>query len=114
MRLDWRRVLGFVALASAVGEVVSAFWIEVPPAALVFATLFLAGWLWLRRGGVAPVLLLAVLLVIELAALPTYERERAVDWILQAVFAVLGVVGLVASPTPSRRAGASSAPAACT
>jgi hypothetical protein len=41
---DWREILGWVALAFVVAEVVSAFFIEFPVAAIVFAALFLVGW----------------------------------------------------------------------
>ncbi len=95
--MDWRRLLGGVALASVVGEIVSAFFIEVPVAAIVFAALFFVAWLWLRRGGRGPIILLAVLFAIELLGLPFYQREDADDWILQIVFALLGILGLVAA-----------------
>jgi uncharacterized membrane protein len=49
---DWRKILGWLALAFVVTEVVSAFFIEFPAAAIVFAALFLVGWFLLRRGGV--------------------------------------------------------------
>jgi hypothetical protein len=62
---DWRKIRGWVALAFVVVEVVSAVFIEVPVAAIVFAALFLIGWLLLRRGGLFGVLLVGVLLVIE-------------------------------------------------
>jgi len=95
--VDWRRLLGWVALASAVGEVVSAFFIEFPVAAIVFAVLFLVAWLWLRRGAIGPVILLAVLCAIELLGLVFYEREDADDWIIQILFAVLGTLGVAAA-----------------
>jgi hypothetical protein len=94
---DWHKILGWIALAFVVVEVVSAFFIEVPVAALVFAALFLIGWLLLRRGGLFGVLLVGVLLVIELAGLPFYERKDTDGWILQGVAFVLGVVGIVAA-----------------
>jgi hypothetical protein len=50
--VDWRRLLSGVALASAAGEFVSAFFTEFPVAAIVFAALFVGAWLWLRRGGI--------------------------------------------------------------
>jgi hypothetical protein len=97
MTLDWRRLLSGVALLSAAGEVVSAFFIEFPAAAIVFAALFLVGWWWLRRGGIGPVVLLLVLCAIEAIGFLFYEREDADDWILQIAFLVLGVVGVVSA-----------------
>ena len=95
--VDWRAVLGAVALASVVGEVVSAFFIEAPVAALVVAALFLVGWFLLRRGGIAGVVLIGVLCLIELLGLFFYEREDADDWVLQILFLGLGAVGVVAA-----------------
>jgi hypothetical protein len=95
--VEWRRILGWVALGGAVGELISAFFIEFPAAAIVFAVLFALAWLWLRRGGITPVVVLALLLAIELAGLPFYERSDVDDWIVQAAFFVIGVAGLVAA-----------------
>ena len=41
--MSWRQLLSVVAILSAIGEVISAFFIEVPLAAIVVAALFLAG-----------------------------------------------------------------------
>jgi hypothetical protein len=95
--LDWPKILGWVALAFVVTEVVSAFFIEFPVAAIVFAALFLVGWFLLRRDGLSGVILVGVLLVIELAAIPFYEREDTDDWIVQGVALVLSLVGIVAA-----------------
>lgn len=97
MRNELARVSESVALTSFVGEIVSAFFIEAPVAAIVFAALFLTGWLWLRRGGIGPVILLTLLCAIELLGLLFYEREDADDWILQILFAALGTLGVVAA-----------------
>jgi hypothetical protein len=95
--VDWTAVLGAVALVSVVGEVISAFFIEVPVAALVVAALFLVGWFLLRRGGIAGVVLIGLLCLIELLGLAFYEREDADDWVLQILFFGLGAVGVVAA-----------------
>ena len=95
-RRDWRAILGWVALAFVALEVVSAFFIEFPAAALVGAVLFVLAWFLLRRGGMAGVILVGVLCVIELLGLPFYERRDADDWITQALVLILGVVGVVA------------------
>lgn len=94
---DWRKILGWVALAFVVVEVVSAFFIEFPVAAIVFAALFLIGCFLLRRGGLSGVIFVGALLVIELAGIPFYERKDTDDWIVQGVALVLGVVGIVAA-----------------
>ena len=101
--MDWRAVLGVVALASVVGEVVSAFFIEAPVAALVVAALFLVGWFLLRRGGIAGVVLIGLLSLIELLGLAFYERQDADDWVLQILFLVLGAIGVVAAIGASRK-----------
>jgi len=95
--VEWRRILGWAALASVAGELVSAFFIEFPAGAIVFALLFLGGFLWLRRGGAGPVILIGLLSAIELLGLLFYERADADDWILQIVFLALGAVGVVAA-----------------
>ena len=96
--MSWRQLLSVVAILSAIGEVISAFFIEVPLAAIVVAALFLAGWLWLRRGAtLGPVILLGLLCLVELSFFPTYEREDADDWILQIAFLILGAAGVFAA-----------------
>lgn len=96
--MRWRQLLSVVAILSVIGEVISAFFIEVPLAAIVVAALFLAGWLWLRRGAtLGPVILLGLLCLVELSFFPTYEREDADDWILQIAFLILGTAGVVAA-----------------
>lgn len=96
--MRWRQLLSVVAILSVIGEVISAFFIEVPLAAIVVAALFLVGWSWLRRGAtVGPVILLGLLCLVELSFFPTYEREDADDWILQIAFLILGAVGVVAA-----------------
>lgn len=79
----------------AAGEVVTAFFIEVPVAALVMAVLFLATWALLRRRGLAGWVVLGVLCLVELSLLPTYEQQDAADWIIQGTFLLLSAAGLV-------------------
>jgi hypothetical protein len=90
-----RRLLSVVAILSVIGEVISAFFIEVPLAALVVAAL--AGWLWIRRATLGAVILIGLLCLAELSFFPTYEREDADDWILQVAFLILGAAGVVAA-----------------
>ena len=88
---------GAAALAMAMVEIASAFVIDVPAAAIVFAVLFVAGWWWLRRSdSIWPAALLAVLFVIEVVFVPTYERDSAAEWVVQVAALVVGVIGLAA------------------
>jgi hypothetical protein len=107
---DWRTILAWVALAFAALEVVTAFFIEEPIVAIVFAALFLLAWLVLRRGGTAGVIIILVLCVIELIGLPFYERDDTDDWIVQILALILGILGLIAGiatlrqrPAPASR-----------
>ena len=97
LRRPWRPILGAIACLSAVGEVASAFFIEVPAVALVFAGLFLGAWLWLRHGGAVPIVLIGILCAIEAVGFALYEREDAADWVLQVALLVLGVAGVAAA-----------------
>ncbi len=82
----------------AVIEVITAFYIEVPVAAVVFAALFLVGWWWLGRGSrIGAPVMLAVMFLIELAGLPTYERKTTADWVVQMTAGVVSALGLVAA-----------------
>ena len=94
----WRRLLPGTALVMAALEVLTAFYIEVPVAAIVFALIFLGFWWWLRQGGgIAPVIALGILFAVELVFVPFYERNSASDWIVHLLVAAVGVVGLVAA-----------------
>ena len=95
--MDWRAILGWLAVAGVVGEIATAFIIEFPAAAVGMAVLFLLGWYLLRRGGLAGVILVDLLWLVELAFLPTYDRDDAVDWIILAVFAILAVAAVIAT-----------------
>ena len=77
------------------------FFIELPAAAIVMAALFLLRWYLLRRASLAGVVLVGVLWLLELGLLPTYDRDDAADWIVLAVFGLLGVTGVVAAGPPS-------------
>jgi len=63
---NWRRVLIAAAIAIGLLELIDAFIIEQPIAAIVFGLLFLVGAWWLGRGGLAPVIYTGVLCVAEL------------------------------------------------
>lgn len=89
-------VAGAVAMAAI--EVVTAFYIEVPAAAVVFAVLFAAGAAWLLwTSGVWAVGVLALLFAIEIVFLPTYERDTTIDWGVQLAALAASVVGIAAA-----------------
>lgn len=94
---EWRTILAWLALAGVVGEIATAFIIEFPAAAIVMAALFLVGWYLLRRGSLAGVILVGLLWLVELGFLPTYDRDDAADWIIVAVFGILGIAALIAA-----------------
>jgi hypothetical protein len=96
--MDWRAILGWIALAFAVLEVVSVLAINVP--AVVgggFAVLFLAGWYWLRRGGIGGIGLIGLLCLLELVGVPFYARPSTLHVVLQVAAVMLGLAGVIAA-----------------
>jgi hypothetical protein len=91
----WRKVLAAAALVAAVGEALDAISIGWP--ALMFAGLFAIGLAWLLRGGRGGVILIGVLMLLEVAFWPSYERNTTAEWVIQTFFLVLGAVGTVAA-----------------
>lgn len=65
-RLNWRRVLTGAAIVVATLEVIDAFIIDFPIAAIVVAVLFVVGAWWLARPGLAPVIYTGILCLVEL------------------------------------------------
>jgi hypothetical protein len=63
----------------------------------IFAAVLLGcAWaMWARRS-VAAATVAGVLLLIDVAGVPFYERTSVSDWFLQGGFAVVGIVGIVA------------------
>src|SRR2546429_5802295 len=94
---DWSRIAVSVAIVLALAELIDAFFIEVPAAAVVMAAFFVAGVLWTRRGGIGGVVLIAFLLAIEIVFIPTYNRSNVGDWIFQIAVGAVSTVGLVAA-----------------
>jgi hypothetical protein len=89
------RVLLVIAVAAGLFEFALAPFIDAPAIAVVFGVAFLTSALWLdRRPGAGPVVALATLFLVELAALPTYPRESAGEWASQIAFGLLSAVGL--------------------
>jgi hypothetical protein len=104
----WQVVTACAAAAMAVTEVVSSIGNVVAWAGFVFAALFAGGAVLISRGIALRVslVLVAVLCTIELAFIPFYTRETAVDWTLEAVtllFSGIGLFAAVASILVGRR-----------
>jgi Cu/Ag efflux pump CusA len=96
--VSWRAVLGWIAIAFAVLEVVSVLAIDVPAAVGGgFAVLFIAGWYWLRRRGIGGIALVGVLCLLEVVAVPFYSRPTTLHLVLQVAAVVLGLAGVTAA-----------------
>lgn len=116
--LSLRTLIG-ATLFMGIMETASAFFIDVPAAAVLFATLFFASAAWLarRRRGVAVPILLALLFAVEVAGVPFYQRSSTSDWVLQILGGVVSFAGLVAAVAVvrerwrSRRGSAAAVPA---
>jgi hypothetical protein len=94
---DRRHLLSLIALLLGVGEFADAFFISFWEGAAVFSALFLAGTLWIRRGGLGGPILVGALCVFELVSFPTWHRAGAGDWISQIAFVVCSAAGLLVS-----------------
>ena len=107
-----QRLLGPVALVLALGEVVSAFIISFPIAGIIFGGLFIAGALWVRRGGIGGAVFVAALCAFEVAEYPSWHRHSTAALIAQSAYAVVALAGLLIAvatiwrSVTNRRAGA--------
>jgi hypothetical protein len=90
-----QRLLGPVALVLALGEVASAFVISFPIGAIIFAGLFVAGAVWVRRGGIGGAVFVAALCAFEIADYPFWQRHSTAAVIGQTAFAVVALAGLL-------------------
>jgi hypothetical protein len=86
-----------VSLIAGVFEAASTVVIEQPLASAAFAVVFLAcAWgLWRRQSLVATVVV-GVFLLVDVGAVPFYDRHSVGDALVQLVFAAVGIVGLFA------------------
>jgi hypothetical protein len=89
-----RRALLAVAVLFAVGEALDS--IDVGLIGLVFAALFAVGAYLMHRETRTGLVLVGTLIVIEVAAWPTFKRNTATDWLIQVPFLCVGVFGLIA------------------
>jgi hypothetical protein len=87
-----RNALLVVAILFAISEGLDS--IDVGWVGILFTVLFAIGALLLRRGGRAGVIFVGLLIVLEVVAWPSFDRETTTDWIVQTPFLILGVVGL--------------------
>jgi hypothetical protein len=76
----------------AIGEALDS--ISVGFVAIAFAVLFAVGAWLMRKGRRAGVVLVGILVVLEVAAWPTFDRSSVADWIIQVPFLIIGLVGL--------------------
>ena len=90
-----QRLLGPVALVLALGEVASAFVISFPIGAIIFAGLFVAGAVWVRRGGIGGAVFVAALCAFEIADYPFWQRHSTAAVIGQTTFAAVALAGLL-------------------
>ena len=89
-----RKTLLAVAVLFAVGEALDS--IDVGWIGVIFAVLFTVGALLMRKGGRSGFILVGTLVIVEVAAWPTFKRNTTTDWIAQTPFLILGLVGLAA------------------
>jgi hypothetical protein len=92
---DRRHLLSLIAALLGLGEFVDAFFISFWEGAAVFCVLFIAGTIWIRRGGIGGPILVGALCVFELQSFPTWHRAGAGDWISQIAFVVVSAAGLL-------------------
>ena len=89
-----RGILLVVAVLFAIGEALDSIDVGVP--AIIFAILFAVGAVLMRRRVRGAVVFVGALVVLEVAAWPTFKRENALDWVVQVPFLIVGLIGLAA------------------
>ena len=94
MRSRWWRLVAAVGIVGAIGEALDAIG---SPGILVFAGVYAVGAFLTIRSRVAGVIIVGVFSLVEVVFFPFYPRESASDWIVQILFFVLGLVGVVAA-----------------
>lgn len=79
------------------GEIAQTFIIETPAPAAIFAFLFLgAAWL-VRQDRLSGVITIGILALMELVAIPSYERKTTSDWIWEIAIGVVSAVALISA-----------------
>jgi hypothetical protein len=95
----WWRVVAVVGLAAGLGELAFAAFLNDGLGSAIFTAtvgiLFLVG-AWLTHGGrVGGVVLVGLLSLLELVFLPAYTWDVSWSTVLQVVYAVLGILGVL-------------------
>jgi hypothetical protein len=100
--LSTRSALVLAGLAFATWETVDIFWISFPPAAAIFAVLFLAAtvWFW-RRVSIRAAIALMLLFGFEAAVAPTL-KAMTVTKVADLILSLTGIA-LAASVVLTRR-----------
>jgi hypothetical protein len=91
---DLRHLLALIALLLGLSEFVAAFFVSFWEVNPVLCVLFLAGLVWIRRGGIGGAILVGALCVFELWGFTTYSRNGIDDWVSQIPIAVVSAAGL--------------------
>lgn len=91
---DRRHLLALIALLLGLSEFAAAFFVSFWEVNPVLCVLFLAGLLWIRRGGIGGPILVGALCVFELWGFTTYSRNGIGDWVSQIPIAVVSAAGL--------------------
>jgi hypothetical protein len=86
-----------VAVLFAVGQALDS--LDVGLIGVIFALLFATGALLMRKGHRSGTVLVGILVLVEVVAWPTFKRQTTVDWVVQLLFLIVGLVGLVALAT---------------
>lgn len=92
---DRRHLLALIALLLGLAELTAAFFVSFWEVNPVLCALFLAGLLWIRRGGIGGPILVGALCLFELWGFTTYSRNGIGDWLSQIPIAVVSAAGLI-------------------
>jgi hypothetical protein len=96
------RYLSVVAAVAGTFELASAAWLNAPDlvgqlsAGAVGVALLACAWATWTRGSFVAATVVGVLLLVDVASIPFFERSTWSDWVIQLVFGAVGVVGIVA------------------
>ena len=94
MRSRWWRLVAAVGVVGAIGEALDAIG---SPGILVFAAVYAVGAFLTIRSRLTGVIIVGAFSLVEVVFFPFYPRESASDWVVQILFLILGLVGVVAA-----------------
>jgi hypothetical protein len=94
-----RDLLALIALLLGLGEFADSFTISFWEGPAVVSILFLAGTVWIRRGGKGGTILVGALCVFELLDFPTWPKHGIGDWAIQIPFVVGSTAGVLLALT---------------